>query len=102
MYVASAFAFTPAAIIWLADVCLASCSVIGSSPARRQAFFDRSPIVTASKGMPSAREDVTAAAGALLVLDEVVAQHHGDRSRAVAGARLRLDVSLANLPRARP
>jgi len=41
MYVLSAFAFTPAAIISEAKVCLHSWSPIGSRPARSQAAFAR-------------------------------------------------------------
>ncbi len=41
MYVASAFAFTPAPIISDANVCRASCIPIGASPAVRHALSAR-------------------------------------------------------------
>ncbi|HMH40535.1 MAG TPA: hypothetical protein VK532_05000 [Gaiellaceae bacterium] len=44
MNVASAFAFTPAAIISDAYVWRASCSPTGSSPASRHARFTRSTV----------------------------------------------------------
>src|SRR6266508_5775206 len=84
MYVVSALALTPAAMMRLANVCLASWSVIGSRPAARQTFDARALTGSGSNGEPSALR-------AHLVFEEHVAQDRRDRHSAAPSSALRLD-----------
>ena len=92
-----AFAFTPAAIISEAKVCLHSCGVIRSSPASRQALSARAWSFCASKGdsavEPKHRSEPARPLRARCSA-EVVAEHGGDRHLAPTGTRLQPDLTL--------
>ena len=97
MYVESAFAFTPAAIISEAKVWRHSCSVIGSSPAAAHAVVGAAGDASAVNGLsrrPCRTRALPVAPGAQPVLHQVVAQHGDDRHLAPPGLRLWRDHAL--------
>lgn len=101
MYAISARALTPAAIMRLAKVCRASCRVIGSSPARRQAFAARcATLVSLKARSPWPRPSTQLACRGHLLLDEDIAKDAGDGYLPATGPALRLyESSRARIPR---
>jgi len=93
MYVDSAFALTPAAIISDANVWRASCNPIGSSPAASHLRDARFPGAMASGGSEArlAENEPFRSTGVEPVDDQVLAQRR-NRHDAASRARLRCDV----------